>query len=269
MAATEAWTWSPAVVALTSCGVPTFAVPEQLDAILSVDGYHELHFKSAGIDNAKLAKSMFNTTKNGAPFTVVDYASAKGRGWVDADTLHRIDPEAVKKELTGAGFVFEAESKILANPSEDHTKPANDKSDQFVLRFRKPRNAPNTDKRPSKAQEDAIMKNYYGNTVVLNPQSKAANDKGERTRTSFYNADHTYQEFGRMSDGPGPMQMGTWWWDADGHNCELHQFPIDERSNVVCHDYVIDRPLNVMMTHPSGQRKGTKFMIVPGHVHIP
>ena len=109
------------------------------------------------------------------------------------------------------------------------------------------------------------MKNYYGNTVVLNPQSKAANDKGERTRTSFYNADHTYQEFGRMSDGPGPMQMGTWWWGADGHNCELHQFPIDERSNVVCHTDVFAREIGAI----GGQRtdgSGQKQMIVKGHV---
>src|SRR5262249_44198997 len=150
---------------------------------------------------------------------------------------------------------------------DDHTQPArgsaadHDKNDQFLLRFKKPANAPAADKRPTQAQEDAIMKNYYGNTVVLNPQSKAANAQGERTRTSFYNADHTYQEFGRLADGPGPMQMGTWWWDAAGHNCELHQFPIDERSNVVCHTDVFAREIGqVGGQKPDGS--GQKQMIV-------
>lgn len=46
----------------------------------------------------------------------------------DTDTLHRIDPEAVKKEMPGhrgrhcAGFVFDGESNVLRSPVDDHTK---------------------------------------------------------------------------------------------------------------------------------------------------
>ena len=261
------------------------ALPQQADVIFTTN-YHELHFTKfpplpaylkgrnaqiKALDVVAFTKSAFGALKPGGLYVIADYAAAKGAGFKQADDLHRTEIDAVKAEITAAGFVLDGESKALARSDDNHTTPARgdsatrDKADTFLLRFRKPANAPNTDKRPSKAQEDAIMKNYYGNTVVLNPQSKAANDKGERTRTSFYNADHTYQEFGRMSDGPGPMQMGTWWWGADGHNCELHQFPIDERSNVVCHTDVFAREIGAI----GGQRtdgSGQKQMIVKGHV---
>ena len=49
----------------------------------------------------------------------------------------------MKAEVTGAGFVVDGESPILANPADDHTKfvfdPAvHGKTDQFLVRFRKP-----------------------------------------------------------------------------------------------------------------------------------
>jgi predicted methyltransferase len=262
------------------------AIPQQADAVFTADGYHELHYKKfpalpsnmkgrspqlKALDNAAFNKSMFRTLKPGGILVVVDYAAAKGAGFDGADTLHRTESDAVKGEITAAGFAFDGESNALALTSDDHTKPAigaatvRDKTDQFILRFKKPANAPNTDKRPTKAQEDAILKNYYGNTLILNPQSKAVSDNGQRTRTSYYNADHTYQEFGRLADGPGPMQAGTWWWDADGHNCELHQFPIDERSNVVCHIDVIPREIGVLAGQ-TAEGGGQKTTIVKGHI---
>jgi predicted methyltransferase len=262
------------------------ALPVQADAVFTTN-YHELHFTKfpplpsylegrnsslKPLNMTAFTKSVFDDLKPGGLYIVADYAAAKGAGFAAADELHRTEADAVKAEVTAAGFTADGDSKVLAHANDDHTKPArgtaaeHDVNDQFLLRFKKPANASAADKRPSKAQEDAIMKNYYGNTVVLNPQSKAANSKGQRTRTSFYNADHTYQEFGRLADGPGPMQMGTWWWDNAGHNCELHQFPIDERSNVVCHTDVFAREIGVV----GGQTQdgsGQKQMIVKGHVY--
>jgi len=59
-----------------------------------------------------------------------------------ADKLHRIDPAAVRKEVEGAGFVFDGESDILRNPADPHTALVFDPSirghtDQFVYRFKK------------------------------------------------------------------------------------------------------------------------------------
>jgi len=58
-------------------------------------------------------------------------------------TLHRIDPALVRKEVEAAGFKYEGETKVLANPADDHTKKVFDPAirghtDQFVYKFRKP-----------------------------------------------------------------------------------------------------------------------------------
>jgi predicted methyltransferase len=75
---------------------------------------------------------------------VLDHAALPGAGLAVANRLHRIDPADVKAEVTAAGFVLDAESGVLANPADDHTKMVLDpailgKTDQFLLRFRKPR----------------------------------------------------------------------------------------------------------------------------------
>ena len=61
-----------------------------------------------------------------------------------ANRLHRIDPETVKAEVEAAGFKFDGESKVLANPADAHDKMVLEtsilgKTDQFLLRFRKPK----------------------------------------------------------------------------------------------------------------------------------
>jgi predicted methyltransferase len=58
--------------------------------------------------------------------------------------LHRMLPQQARDVLTKAGFKIEAESSLLANPADDHTKGVFDPSvrghtDQFMFRARKPR----------------------------------------------------------------------------------------------------------------------------------
>jgi predicted methyltransferase len=62
----------------------------------------------------------------------------------DAGTLHRIEEAAVKKEVEAAGFRLVAESDVLRNPGDSHAlkvfNPAiRGHTDQFILKFRKPR----------------------------------------------------------------------------------------------------------------------------------
>ena len=40
----------------------------------------------------------------------------------DTDTLHRIDPAIVRKQVEAAGFVYVGESAVLRNPKDDHKK---------------------------------------------------------------------------------------------------------------------------------------------------
>ncbi len=60
-----------------------------------------------------------------------------------ADALHRIDPAAAKAEAESAGFVFDGQTNVLANPADPHTANVFDPSirghtDQFAFRFKKP-----------------------------------------------------------------------------------------------------------------------------------
>jgi predicted methyltransferase len=74
---------------------------------------------------------------------IVDHAAAAGAGAGDAQSLHRIDPASVRKEVEAAGFVLDAESTLLANKEDSHSIKVFDPSikgetDRFAYRFVKP-----------------------------------------------------------------------------------------------------------------------------------
>ena len=121
--------------------------PKPLDVVFTSQNYHDYPDKFMGaIDPAILDKNVFNALKPGGVFIIVDHVAEAGSGLRDTDTLHRIDPEIVKTQVTAAGFVFEGESDVLRNPADDHKVKVFDKSirghtDQFVFKFRKPKQA--------------------------------------------------------------------------------------------------------------------------------
>ena len=131
-------------VAVVTTPINAVAAPEPLDVVWTSLNYHDLHNKMMGpADIAAFNKSVFGALKKGGTYIVIDHASAKGTGVADTDTLHRIDVEAVKAEVTGAGFVLAGESDILRHSADDHTGKVFDsgirgKTDQFILKFRKP-----------------------------------------------------------------------------------------------------------------------------------
>ena len=120
-------------------------LPDGLDAIITVQNYHDLYLKPFPVGTAaKVDAELFKSLKPGGVFLVVDHQAVAGSGTSAADSLHRIDPEAVKKDLTAAGFKLESESKLLANAADPHTASVFDasirgKTDQFILVFRKPK----------------------------------------------------------------------------------------------------------------------------------
>ena len=124
-----------------------FATPEPVDLVFTVQNYHDYPDKFMGkIDPVIFDRAVFKALKPGGVFLVVDHTAEAGSGMRDTDTLHRIDPAIVKKQVTAAGFVFEGESDVLKNPADDHKKVVFDKAirghtDQFIYRFRKPRKA--------------------------------------------------------------------------------------------------------------------------------
>lgn len=121
-------------------------LPSGLDVVFIRQNYHDLYDKFMGpADVPAFNKAVFEALKPGGVYVVLDHVAASGSGISETDTTHRIDPERVKKDILAAGFKLDAESDILANKSDDHTKNVFDTSirnhtDQFLYRFRKPKN---------------------------------------------------------------------------------------------------------------------------------
>jgi len=119
-------------------------LPSGLDAVFIRQNYHDLYNKFMGpADVPAFNKAVFAALKPGGVYVVLDHTAAAGSGVEATDTLHRIDPARVKADVLAAGFKLDAESSILANKADDHSKIVFDPSvrghtDQFLLRFKKP-----------------------------------------------------------------------------------------------------------------------------------
>ena len=88
-------------------------VPEPVDLVFTNQNYHDYHDPYMGpVDMAAYDKKIFDALKPGGVFVVIDNVAPAGSGFSATDTTHRIDPEAVKKEVEAAGFVFDGESDI-------------------------------------------------------------------------------------------------------------------------------------------------------------
>ncbi len=121
---------------------PPFPVP--LDAIITVQNFHDLYLSALPADTStRASRALFAALKPGGVLVVVDHSAAADSGTRDVDRLHRIDRAAVVSALTGAGFVLDAESNLYARPADTRSVNVFDPAirghtDQFTLRFRKP-----------------------------------------------------------------------------------------------------------------------------------
>jgi predicted methyltransferase len=121
-----------------------FTAPEPLDVVWMSLGYHDLHDSfMKPLDIAALNSAVYRALKPGGVYLIVDHVAAPGSGLRDTETLHRIDPESLRAEVTAAGFVLEAQSAVLRNGADSHTLKVFDpairhRTDQLVFRFRKP-----------------------------------------------------------------------------------------------------------------------------------
>jgi predicted methyltransferase len=100
------------------------------------------HFR---MEPAAFLATVYQSLKPGAVMAVIDHvANPGGDTRAVVDKLHRIDPATVKADFERAGFVLEAQSDLLRNPADDHSKLVFDpairgKTDRIAWRFRKPR----------------------------------------------------------------------------------------------------------------------------------
>lgn len=132
-------------VAVLHAPIMKYAAPELLDVVWTAQNYHDLHTKLFGpADVAVLNKAIYDSLKPGGYFVVLDHSAVAGSGLDAVSTLHRIDEKTLIKEIEAAGFKLVASSNILRNKDDKRDKLVFDPSirhhtDQFVLKFQKPR----------------------------------------------------------------------------------------------------------------------------------
>jgi predicted methyltransferase len=117
-------------------------LPSHTDVVWTTQNYHDFH-NSPNLSVPTLNRAVFEALKHGGIYFVLDHAAEPGSGTRDTNTLHRIDEQTVKQEVTAAGFRLAGESDALRNKDDPHTAKVFDPSirghtDQFILKFRKP-----------------------------------------------------------------------------------------------------------------------------------
>jgi predicted methyltransferase len=115
--------------------------PDGLDLIWTSENYHDFHNKFYGAPDMKVFDTaIFNALKPGGYFIVEDHAAEAASGARDTETLHRIDPELVKREVIAAGFKLVGSSDVLKNSNDPHTAKVfemHGKTDKFLFKFQK------------------------------------------------------------------------------------------------------------------------------------
>ncbi|MEO8464559.1 MAG: methyltransferase [Gammaproteobacteria bacterium] len=116
------------------------------DAVVTAMNLHDIYngFQNqpAGEPAAvEFLKAIYAALKPGGTLGLIDHVGVAGQ---DNAKLHRMLPQQARDAITKAGFTIEAESKLLTNPMDDHTKMVFDPAvrghtDQFMFRARKPR----------------------------------------------------------------------------------------------------------------------------------
>lgn len=122
------------------------AYPEPVDVVFTAQNYHDMYLTAYGLgDAAEMNRTAFAALRPGGYYIVLDHAAVDGSATeTDAQTAtHRIDQATVRREVEAAGFVFDGELNVLRNPADARTISVFDPSirgrtDQFVMRFRKP-----------------------------------------------------------------------------------------------------------------------------------
>jgi predicted methyltransferase len=134
----------PNVTVTTAAALEGVRFPGKLDLFWISRNYHDLHDKFMGpVDAAAFNKAVYEALKPGGFYVVLDHSAAPGAASDVTETLHRIESSTVRREVEAAGFKFDSESSLLANPADPRTAKVFDQTirghtDQFILKFRRP-----------------------------------------------------------------------------------------------------------------------------------
>jgi predicted methyltransferase len=101
--------------------------------------YHDTTYMN--VDRAQMNKKLFAALKPGGLLIIADHSAKEGAGTSVGKTLHRIEQNALEREVLAAGFQLIAAGEFLRHPEdtrEERIFGAKVPVDEFVLKFRKP-----------------------------------------------------------------------------------------------------------------------------------
>ena len=115
-----------------------------LDVVVMNAIYHDTVWMK--VDRDRMNRAIFAALRPGGAYVVIDSSAREGTGIADAQTLHRIDEQFVREEVSRAGFRLDGESSFLRNsadgrdwnPSPSAAGERRGTSDRFALKFVKP-----------------------------------------------------------------------------------------------------------------------------------
>ena len=117
-----------------------------VDAVVTAQNLHDIYNGYADQPGGEaptigFLRALHDVLKPGGVLGVIDHVGVAGQ---DNAALHRMQLQQARDAITKAGFTIEAESTMLANPADDHTKNVFDpairgRTDQFMIRARKQR----------------------------------------------------------------------------------------------------------------------------------
>ncbi len=89
-----------------------------LDAITFILNFHDVYNNDPEA-SVRILEVLSGLLKPNGFIALVDHVGEPGN---DNASLHRVDPAAVRKAVSNAGLKIAAESDLLANPDDDHSK---------------------------------------------------------------------------------------------------------------------------------------------------
>jgi len=116
-------------------------LPDGVDQVWMVLYYHDTIW--TGEDRGKMNTAFYDALNPGGVYLVIEHHGLAGAGDGITKDLHRMDAATAKSEIEAAGFVLDAESDALANPSDPRddsvfSPERRGKTDRFVWRYIKP-----------------------------------------------------------------------------------------------------------------------------------
>lgn len=122
--------------------------PGSVDSIFAHLVFHDLYFESERfrfprLDVDFMLANWFAAVRPGGTVIIIDHVGAAGDTREIVNSVHRIDPRTVIRDMTKAGFELVAQSDMLRRSNDDLRKSVFDpelrgKTDRFMMKFQKP-----------------------------------------------------------------------------------------------------------------------------------